>query len=305
MAAQVGNTVAYAYAERFAYRSNCMFSGPTHTLVESVSSVTVTVQQSAFPLPSVAVAVITAVPAALAVTTPLSASTVATLVLLELQHIDLSVAFSGHTVARRVKHVSGFSVREEMFRQTEETGIEFLTVTVQQSFLPLPSFAVAVIEAVPMLLAIIRPLSGFTVATLVLLELQHTDRLAALRGQTVASNVKLVPGVTIREEKFRRTDSTRVSLLTVMVQQSLLPLPSFAVAMTTAVPGFIALTKPLSGFTVATLVSLELQHTDRLAALTGHTVASNVKLVPGETVREVKSRHTESTKMGFFTTTVQ
>ena len=60
-----------------------------------------TVQEALAPLPSAAVAVMTAVPQATAVTTPFS--TVATLGLLLVQVTVLSVALSGATVAVRVR----------------------------------------------------------------------------------------------------------------------------------------------------------------------------------------------------------
>ena len=66
-----------------------------------MSGRTVTVQEALAPLPSAAVAVMTAVPRAKAVTTPFS--TLATLGLLLVQVTAWLVALSGATVAVRVR----------------------------------------------------------------------------------------------------------------------------------------------------------------------------------------------------------
>ena len=129
---------------------------------------TVTVQLAVFPFSLVAV--IMAVPALLAVTVPL-ASTIATSLLLLLQlTFLLSVVFSGSTVAVRAVVSPSGSVALLLSRHTSVIGISFFsTVTVQLAVFPFS--VVAVITAVPALLAITVPLAS-TVATLVSLLLQ-------------------------------------------------------------------------------------------------------------------------------------
>ena len=75
------------------------------------------------------VTVIVATPAAFAVTTP-EDETAATEVLEDFQVTDLSVAFSGATVAVRVSDSPSISVREVWSSDTPVTGMIFaLTVT--------------------------------------------------------------------------------------------------------------------------------------------------------------------------------
>ena len=117
----------------------------------SVSSVTVTVQEALFPLPSAAVAVIFAVPFFTANTLP--PLTVATFVRLLLHVTARLVAFVGRTVAESVVQSPSSSVMLVRFRETDCTETVLLTVTVMESLQPLPSIAVAVIFAVPAALA--------------------------------------------------------------------------------------------------------------------------------------------------------
>ena len=102
--------------------------GVTVTDVARMPSVTVTVQEADLPLPSLAVAVMMAVPFARA-ETPL---TVATAALLLLQESERSVAFSGQTVAERETVMPMFSDMTIRFSSTEFTGTAALvTVTVR------------------------------------------------------------------------------------------------------------------------------------------------------------------------------
>ena len=119
--------------------------------------------QIAFFPPSFVVAVMVAAPADLAVTTPVL-DTEATVVLLDDQVTDLSVASEGVTVA--VKDTSSPSVKERLAlsRVTPVTGITFaLTVTVHDAVL-LPSSVVTKIMVVPSVIASTRP-DWETVAT--------------------------------------------------------------------------------------------------------------------------------------------
>ena len=104
--------------------------GVTVTDVARMPSVTVTVQEADLPLPSLAVAVMMAVPFARAETQP--PLTVATAALLLLQESERSVAFSGQTVAERETVMPMFSDMTIRFSSTEFTGTAALvTVTVR------------------------------------------------------------------------------------------------------------------------------------------------------------------------------
>ena len=92
------------------------------TLVtETIAAWTVT-EHVAVLDPSVVVTVIVAVPAALAVTTPLE-DTVATEVLLDDHVTDLSVAFDGNTVAVKVSVSPTVMDNELLFKLTPVTAI--------------------------------------------------------------------------------------------------------------------------------------------------------------------------------------
>ena len=165
---------------------------------------TFTVQPALFPF--VLVAVITAVPALLAVTFPL-ASTVATasLLLLQLTFL-LSVVFSGSTVAVSLYVLPSTIPTVLSLRRTSVTGICFFsTFTVQPALFPF--VLVAVITAVPALLAVTVPLTS-TIATASLLLLHVMLLFSAFSGVTVAANVSLSPSVNVISDLLRLTLST-------------------------------------------------------------------------------------------------
>ena len=124
-----------------------LVAGETEIEDTRISSVTVTVQQSQYPLPSAAVAMTVALPLEIAVTIP--SHTVATLLFELVQFKFLFVALVGQTVADREKLAPFSRDILERFRDTEFTEIVPETVMVQLSETPLPSTAVAVILAVP------------------------------------------------------------------------------------------------------------------------------------------------------------
>ena len=95
-------------------------SGVRSRLCE-ITLLTVTVQVAVL-LPSSEVAVIVALPAALAVTSPL-ASTVATEVLLLVQFTFLLVALLGATVAVKVSEAPTFNASELLLSETPVTGM--------------------------------------------------------------------------------------------------------------------------------------------------------------------------------------
>lgn len=170
---------------------------------------TVTVQVALAPLPSAAVAVMTAVPGATAVTTPFW-STVATALSLLVQVTAWLVALSGATVAVRVRVLG---VRLEYrdawvwLRVTPVTGTAAaVTVTVQEADFVLSPCAVTVMVAVPSLTALTTPL--FTVATLGLSLLHVTFLLVALFGSTVAISVPVPPSIRFNVLVFSDTPVT-------------------------------------------------------------------------------------------------
>ena len=149
-------------------------------------------------------------------------------------------------------------------------------MTLQLALKLVPSVVVAVMVAVPRLLAVTRP-SLFTIATLVLLELQVTAELLTLLGDTVAVNRSVSPLLIVAEVLF--SEMPVASCVTVTLQFALKLVPSVVVTVMVAVPRLLAVTRPLL-LTVATLVLLELQVTVELLALYGDTVAVNCSVSP-------------------------
>ena len=232
-----------------------------------------------------AVAAIVAVPTPFAVTVPLD--TVATEVL-ELLHVTvLSVAFVGATVAVRVSEVPFTRLKVVLFKVTPVTAT-LLTVTVQVAVTPLPSWAVAVIVAVPALTPVTTPLE-LTVATDVLELDQVTALSAALLGVTVAVKVVVAPTLMLAVVLFSVMPLTRMGV-TVTAQVADFP-P--AVAVIVAVPTPFAVTVPLD--TVATEV-LELLHVTVLSvASVGATVATSASVAPTAKVASDLFRETLDT----------
>ena len=104
----------------------------------------------------------------------------------------------------------------------------------------------------------------------------------ALSGFTVAIRVSLPPTVRESSVLFRVTLSTDTTAGATVTSQLAVLLPSCVVTVMVAVPAATAVTVPLS--TVTILLSLLLQVTFLLLALSGFTVAVRVSLSP--TVRE-------------------
>ena len=145
--------------------------------------VTLTVHDAVL-LPSDVVTVTDAVPAALAVTTPLL-ETVATDVLLDDHETLVFVALEGETVAVRVPELPATRLIVDRFKETPVTEIvAAVTETVQVAFFD-PSVVVQVIVAEPAALAVTIP-SEVTEATEELLDDQLTLLSVAFDGLTVA-----------------------------------------------------------------------------------------------------------------------
>ena len=147
--------------------------------------VTLTVHDAVL-LPSDVVTVTDAVPAALAVTTPLL-ETVATDVLLEDHETLVFVALEGETVAVRVPELPATRLIVDRFKETPVTEIvAAVTETVQVAVFA-PSVVVQVIVAEPAALAVTVP-SEVTEATEELLDDQLTLLFVALDGLIVATS---------------------------------------------------------------------------------------------------------------------
>jgi len=167
-----------------------MVDPPVSVITGGVVSGTVIAHTAVRPFD--VLAVITAVPAALAVTSPV-AETVATAVL-SLVQVIAPVAPAGVNVAVSCRVVFAVSVAESGETVMPVGGT--VTVTIQFPDLPLPSVARAVIVAVPAATPVTTP-DEFTVATAVLLLLQSSIRFVALDGRTVATRVVLAPTFTL------------------------------------------------------------------------------------------------------------
>ena len=150
--------------------------------------------QVAVLLPSAVVAVIIAVPAFTAVTFPVL-STVAIALLEVVQFTALFVAFDGATVADKLyvpPTNNAFIVEVKLTDVTLTTGAS-ATVTVQVAVL-LPSAVVAVIIAVPALIAVTFPV--LSTAAIALSEVvQVTALFVAFAGAIVADKVSVAPTV--------------------------------------------------------------------------------------------------------------
>ena len=244
--------------------------------------------------PSVVVTVIVAVPAALAVTTPLE-DTVATVVLLDFHVTDLSVAFDGRTVAVKVCVSPTVIDNEVLFRLTPVTEtVAADTVTVHFAVLA-PSVVVTVIVEVPAAFAVTTPEED-TVATEVLLDDHVTDLSVAFDGNTVAVKVSVSPTVMDRELLFRLTPVTDTFAAWTVTEHVAVLDPSVVVTVIVAVPAAFAVTTPLED-TVAIVVLLDVHVTDLSVALDGVTVAIKVSVSPTVMDRELLFKLTPVTEI--------
>ena len=187
---------------------------------------------------SPAVAVMVAVPSLMAVTRP-DASTVAMEVFVLLHVTVLSVALSGLTVATSVSLSPSFRDKDVLFSAMDVTATTFL-LTVTEHVADL-SPAVAVMVAVPSLMAVTRP-DASTVAMEVFVLLHVTVLSVALSGLTVATSVSLSPSFKDKDVLFSAIDVTGTTKgFTCTLQVAVLS-PAWAVM--SAAPSFRAVTSP-------------------------------------------------------------
>ena len=186
---------------------NCVVAAEVEPLAVTLFNVTegrVTVTlQAAVLLPSTVVAVIVAVPAETAVTTP-PAETVA-LALLQLLHVTFwLVALEGAIVGRRVSVSPTVRLADDLFSETPVTGtLSSVTLTVQVAVLP-PSAVVTVMVTVPAETELILPLDD-TVAILVL-PLRHvTFWFVALEGTIIEVRVSVSSTRMLVDDLLRET----------------------------------------------------------------------------------------------------
>ena len=98
--------------------------------------------------------------------------------------------------------------------------VPWVTVTSQVAVFPLPSAAVAVMVAVPALLAVTVPFAS-TVATAALSLLQVTFLLVALSGVMVAVRVSVFPSVKFKVSWFSVTPVTGTTAASMVIENSL------------------------------------------------------------------------------------
>ena len=240
--------------------------GSTYTPMTGTSlAATVSVKISYFPPQE---AKMSTVPALRVVTSPVWL-TVAMDSLPEDQVTVLSVASAGRTLAVSLitSPTSIFGISGVMML-TSVTGTTLEATVTSQVAVLLPSTVVAVMVAEPSFRAVTSP-SSFTVAIVSSEEDQLTILLVAVAGRTVAVRLPFPPSFRERVAGATVTPVTAISpSTTVSVHEAVLP-PQVAVIVT--VPGFRAVTRPLS--MTATLLSEEVQDTGLEAASAGNTVA--------------------------------
>ena len=167
--------------------------------------ITVTTHSAVF-VPSFVVAVIVAVPAETAVTTP-SVSTVATDSLLLFHTTFWLVALAGVMVAISVSVSRTASSNVLLFNVIPVIGT--ITVTIAVVVLP-PSIVLTVMVAVPTDTALTTP-CALTVATAVLLLSHVTFQLVAFSGNTAAMRRSVSPTVSVNVLLFNLTPVTDTS----------------------------------------------------------------------------------------------
>ena len=276
-----GLTVAVRVVSSPSVRVNVVLSSVTE-VTGMTFALTVTVHVADF---SPAVAVMVTLPALRAFTLP--SATVATAASEVVQVTVLSVASSGLTVAVRVVSSPSVRVKVVLSSVTEVTGMTLAWTDTAHwaDFSP----AAAVMVTFPGLRAFTLP--PVTVATDASDVLQVTVLSVASSGLTVAVRVTSSPSVISSVFRSSSTEVTAtVRCSTRMLQLSDLP-P--AIAVTRALPGLSALSRPL--FTLTIDSSVVRQDTVFSVASAGLTVAVSVNSSPSIITRDVLFSSTEET----------
>ena len=301
--------VTVAEIEVVAPVNNVVVVGDNDTPVTNVGAgvglLTVTTVVAENP-PSAVVAVIVAVPAVIAVTTPVVVPTVATELSDDDQVRSLLLALFGVTV-KAIEVVA--PVNNDVVVGVTDTpvtntgaGVGLLTVTNVVAEIDDPSNVVAVIVAVPAVIAVITPVVVPTVATELSDDDQVRSLLLALFGVTVAEIEVVAPVNNVVEVVDSDTPVTNVGagvgLLTVTTVVAEIEVPSNVVAVIVAVPAPTPVTTPVVVPTVATELSDDDQVRFGLEALFGVTVAEIEVVAPVNNVVEVVDSDTPVTNVG-------
>ena len=229
---------------------------------------------------SPAFAVIVALPALSAVTTP--STTVATVSSDDVHATVLSVASSGVTVAVSVSVSPSVSSAVVLSRAIPVAGITFALTVISQVAETSPDFALIV--ALPALNAVTTPLA--TVATVSSDDVQTTVLSVAFSGVTVAVSVSVSPSVISAVVLSRVMPVVGITFALTVISQVADTSPAFAVIV--ALPALSAVTTPLA--TVATVSSDDVHVTVLSVASSGVTVAVKVSVSPSVSSAVVLSR---------------
>lgn len=186
--------------------------GAAIMLFISLVYLTVTVHEAVRPLADVAV--MTAVPGAMALILPL-AFTVATDGLLLVKVTVLKSVFLGITVALIEADLPVFRVSTAL-ESLSPVGCIGVTVTVQLTAAPLPSFAVQVMTAVPADLPVTTPALE-TTATFLLLDVHLTFLLLAVKGEMAAVSFTFCARITVVSAIFSVIEATGCLTVTVFL----------------------------------------------------------------------------------------
>ena len=222
------------------------------------------------------VAVIIALPTLTAVTRPFS-STFAMDESEDVQKTDLSVVFSGSTVASSCRVSVAFSVAVFLLSDIAPARVE-TTLTFKEA--ETPDLAVMLIVVEPSERAVILP-SSSTEATSGLELSKVRDLSVAVSGSTVTMIVLVSP-----TNISRSSPEIPIASLSIMMPDASVSItvtshsafkPLVVVAVIIALPTLTAVTRPFSS-TVATVESEEVQKTDLSVVVSGSTVASSCRV---------------------------
>ena len=232
----------------------------------------------ALPLPSVAVAVISALPGALASISPFTTDIISGL--LDAQATALFVAFSGSTVADNTAFSPTFMVFGASAITMLSSGtVNSCTIMVTVSATVGLSADVAVITAFPSALASILPFPSTEIIS-GLLDTQVTALFVAFSGSTATDKSAVFPTPMLSGAPVIVIFSTgTIGSCTLMATVAFVPDASIAVTVITASPAAFASTVPFA-FTDKTSGLLDVQATALSVAFSGNTAADNAAVSP-------------------------
>ena len=201
------------------------------------------------------VALITAVPSFIPVTSPVDVTVTTLLWFCTFQITSLFVAFAGATVAVNCSLCPASRIIVVLFRLIPVTGITAgFTVTVHSTYLLESAALVALITAVPSFIPVTSPVDVTVTTLLWFCTFQITSLFVAFAGVMAAVSCSLCPASRVISDLFRLIPDTGITPTgsTVTVHSAYLLLSKVLVALITTVPSIFAVTEPV-GDTVATL----------------------------------------------------